>query len=148
MLFPVKTVFLEKTEIGVSLMIAFIVYTFESVWVQLSLLSFQPQRIRFCISLTAPYKVVVVLSLVRIIAFYIPRTLNSTRKGHMSLFPTIFTLQYTQVHVCPINSSDIASNIEAPIDEFFGFVTTLNVSDIQPDDSYIRLWRYFNNPRS
>jgi len=44
-----------------------------------------------------------------------------------------------------MNSGDIASNIEVPVDKSFGFATTLNVPDIQPDNSHVRLWRYFNN---
>ena len=137
--FPMEMVFPERIKIGVCLMIASIVHIFESVQVQLSLLSFQPWRVSFCISLTAPHKVMVVLSLVRTIVFYIPKVLNSTREDCMFLFPTILTLWYNWVYICFVNSVDIASNIEVPIYESFDFVTTLNIPDVQPDNSHVRL---------
>jgi len=86
--------------------------------------------------------VIVVLSLVRTIASYISGTLNSAQEDSMFLLSTMW---HIWVYVCSMNSGDIASNIEVPVDKSFGFATTLNVPDIQPDNSHVRLWRYFNN---
>ena len=83
-----------------------------------------------------------VLSLMRTIVLYTPGTLNSAWKDNMFLLSTILTLQHTWIHVCSTNSGNIASNIKAPVNESFSFVTTLNVPDIQPDNNYIRLQRY------
>jgi len=66
-------------------------------------------------SFTTPHKVVVVFRLMRAIAFYILRPLNSAQEYHMLLLPTILTLRNSRVHVCSANSSYVASNIEAPI---------------------------------
>jgi len=63
----------------------------------------------------------------------------------MSLFPTVFTLRNTWVHVSTMNCSDVASNVEVSIDETFGFETTLNVSNIEPYNGYIQFRRDFDN---
>lgn len=89
-----------------------------------------------------------VLSLMRNIVLYTPGTLNSVWKDSMFLLPTILILWHTWIYVCSTNSGNIASNIKAPVNESFSFVTTLNVSDIQLDNNYIRLQKYFNNMRS
>jgi len=44
-----------------------------------------------------------------------------------------------------MDSNDVASNIEATINQCFGFSTTLEISNIYPDNSYIIFWRGFNN---
>ena len=42
-----------------------------------------------------------------------------TYKGGMILFPEIFVLRDTGVHICTVNSSNVTSNIEAHIDQHF-----------------------------
>ena len=65
------------------------------------------------------------------------RTLNPACTGQMSPFPTVFTLRNAWVHVSIMNCSDVASNIEALIDETFGFGTTLNIPNVEPYDGHI-----------
>jgi len=76
-LFPIKSILPERILIRIGLIIASIVYIFEGVRIQLSLLSFQPWRVSLFIIFAILCKVVMVLSLIGTIAFYIPRTLNS-----------------------------------------------------------------------
>jgi len=62
------------------------------------------------------------------------QSLNSTRHGGVSLFPTIFTLWNTRVHVDSSDCGDILSHIKAPINKAFGLTPTLNIPDINPND--------------
>ena len=58
----------------------------------------------------------------------------------MLLFPEILTLEHTRVYVCPFDGSNIIPYIEAPVNETFCLTSTLNIPDIQPDNSHIQLW--------
>ena len=51
--------------------------------------------------------------LVRTIVFYTFGLLNSAHTGYMTLFPAVFTLQHSEVHVCAMNCSDEAANVES-----------------------------------
>ena len=53
--------------------------------------------------------------------------LNSTHTSYIVLFPAIFTLWYSRVHVCTTNCSNEAAYIEPPVDKAFGFGTTLYI---------------------
>jgi len=44
-----------------------------------------------------------------------------------------------------MNYNDVASNIEALINEIFGFGTTLNVPNVKPYNGHIQCRRDFNN---
>jgi len=55
----------------------------------------------------------------------------------MFLFSTVFTLRNAWVYVSTTNCSDMASNVEASINEIFGFGTTLNILNVELYDSYI-----------
>ena len=71
--------------------------------------------------------------------------MNMVGKSCISLFLAVFALGNTWIHVGIMNSGNVASNIEAPINQHFGSSTTLKVSDIHLDDSYIRFWEDFND---
>jgi len=71
------------------------------------------------------------------VAFDTLRTLNPACTGQMSQFPTVFTLRNTWVYVSTMNCSNVASNIEALIDETFDFGTTLNIPNVEPYNGYI-----------
>lgn len=84
----------------------------------------------------------------RVAIFYIFSTLNSACTSHMFLFLTIFTLGNTQIYISISNSGDVATNVEAHIDEAFGFGSRLNVPDVDLNNEYIRFWRNFNDSQS
>jgi len=52
----------------------------------------------------------------------------------MSLFPAIFTLWNSRVHVSSSNCYNISSNIEAMVDEALSSAATLNVPNINPNN--------------
>jgi len=60
--------------------------------------------------------------------------LNSTRKCGVSLFSTIFTLWNAGVHVSSSYSGDISSYIETSINKTLGFATTLDISNVNPNN--------------
>jgi len=55
----------------------------------------------------------------------------------MFSFLAVLVLGDTWVYVCTTNGGDIAPNVETPINKTFSLTTTLNISYIQPNDSYI-----------
>jgi len=75
-----------------------------------------------------------VFRFVRSITFNILQSLDSTRYGGISPFPTIFILRNTGVYVSSSNGSDIPSHIKAPINKAFGLTPTLNIPDINLND--------------
>jgi len=56
----------------------------------------------------------------------------------MSPFPTIFTLEDSQVHICTSNDSNIAAHIEIPVDKTFGSGTALYIPNVKPNDGHVR----------
>ena len=65
-------------------------------------------------------------------------TLNSACTSRMFLFPTIFALRYSWIHIGFMNCSNVTSNIEAMIDKFSCFFTVLNVPNIKPYDGHVQ----------
>jgi len=84
---------------------------------------------------------------VRTIALDIFGTMYVVYKDSVALFPAIFALRNIWVHVCTIDCSDVTFYIKAPINKTFSFRATLSILYINWDNSYIRLWGYFDNLR-
>jgi len=72
-------------------------------------------------------------------------TLNSAWESRVSLFPVVFTLQNSRVHVSSSNCCNILSNIEATVDEALSSATTLDIPNIDPDNWYVRFGWHFDN---
>jgi len=75
---------------------------------------------------------------VRSIAFNIFQTLSMVQESGVSLFPTIFALWDTRIHISTTYSYNMISDIEGPIDEVFSLEPTLSISYVNPDDCHIR----------
>jgi len=56
----------------------------------------------------------------------------------MALFPAILALGNSRVHIGSLNGSNVPTNIEASVDEHFGFAAALNISYVYPDDEHVR----------
>jgi len=67
--FSIEVMPLKQTDVGVGLVVSFVVGTFEQMGVWLALLGFQSKWVNFSISLAVPTKFSVVFKLVRAIAF-------------------------------------------------------------------------------
>jgi len=110
----------EQTGIGVSLMIASAVDTFERVRARLTLFGLKTWRIDLKVSLAALGKVTVVFDFVRAIIFQASHTLKSTCKGGMTSLSAILTLWDTRIHIGPSDSCNVTADVEASVDKFPG----------------------------
>jgi len=96
-------------------MITLTVRVFKRVGTKFPLFHFKSRRINLEVQFAILYEMLVMLTLVWAIAFNIFWTLNPTCKNRMSPLPVVFTLRNSEVYVCSIDGSNVASNIEAPI---------------------------------
>ena len=118
-------------------MFAFGVQVFKHIKTRFFLFCFELWQIDFEVCFAILGKVTVMFDLIRPIAFNAFLSLSSTCKSSMFLFPAVLVLENTWVHVCTTNSGDIALNVKIPIKKTFSLTTTLDISYVQPNDSYI-----------
>ena len=64
---------------------------------------------------------------VQSIAFDVSWALRFVSEGGVSLLLAIFALKNFWIHVCILNSSDIASYVETSINKTLSLTTTLNI---------------------
>jgi len=83
----------------------------------------------------------------RPIAFGTLRLLNVANPYHMTPLPTIFALRNPQVYISFPYSSDDTPNIEISVNDFFCIYAILDIPDINPYNSHVRLGVYFDNVR-
>jgi len=88
----------------------------------------------FFIGFVTPTELAMIFRLVQAITFDVFGTLNSARKSDISLFPTVFTLWNTRVHISSSYSGDISSYIEALIDQTLCFASALDIPNVNPND--------------
>ena len=81
----------------------------------------------------------VMFTLVWTIVLNVLQFLNLISKSGMTPFSAVFALGGTNIHVCIMNGQNIASNIEAPVNQILSFLYTLGIPNIYLNDSYIRL---------
>ena len=144
-LFSVELMSPKWTLVGINLMVALAVRAFEWMGAQFVFLGFQSKWVDFGISLAALTKFSMVFEFVGAITFDTFGPLNFAWEGSMTLFPAVFALRNTGVHICSPNCSDIVANVKAPIDKHFSVKSTLDIPNINPNNSHVRFWRYFNN---
>jgi len=65
----------------------------------------------------------------------------------MSPFPAVFTLWNIRVYICSINSGNWTSNIESPVNNFFGFRAVLHILYVNPNDRHIWFQRDLDDSR-
>jgi len=98
--------------------------TLEDMWAQFAFFCFEVRWVGLFIGFAISTKLTMVFRFMQTIAFDALRSLNSARHSEMSLFPTIFILWNTGVHVSSSDSSDILSQISYPL------VVILELSDV------------------
>ena len=141
----VKPVLPEQTSYWIHLMLSLTIGTFKGVQTQFTFFGFKMWRINFVVHFATPTKFTVILWLVRSVALYTFQALNSARKSWMTLFPTVFTLRNTRVHISHSNCYNIPSDIEAPINKALSLDSTLGIPNVNLYNHYIRLGRYFDH---
>ena len=75
------------------------------------------------------------ITVVRSIVFITSRHMYLARRSWVTSSPTFFILKDTKIYISISNGSNIMSNIEATVDNSLGFGTTLQIPDVNPNDS-------------
>ena len=133
----VEMVTLIRTTIAIRLMISLAVYVLEDMRTWLPTIG--SHSICFLVFHATPCFLSVVFSIVSSITLSAPGDMRATAKCQMSPLPTVFTLQYSWVHVSSANSRNKSSNIESSIDNVLHTRTTLVIPDIHPNYCFIQL---------
>jgi len=76
---------------------------------------------------------------------YAFETIHITYKSSVPLFLVALVLEDIRIYVCTLNSCNMASNIEASVDEILSFGTTLRIPNVNLDNSYVRFRKDFDN---
>jgi len=126
-------------------MITLAVQAFECVGAGFTFLCFQSWRVDLVVCFTAPSEFSVVLRLVRAVTPDAFGALYSAQKSGVAPFPAVLILGNSWVHICSLDSSDILSNIEAPVDEHLGICPALDVPNIDPYDGHVRFGQDFDD---
>jgi len=99
----------------VSLVVSFAIGAFEHMRARFAPLGFESWWVDFIVSFTAPTKLSVMFQLVRAIAFNTSCSLNPTRHGGMTPFPTILAERDTGVHVRTSDGGNKVSYVETSV---------------------------------
>jgi len=97
-------------------MITITVRAFERVGTMFPLFYFKSRRIDLKVQFATPWEISVILVLAWAITFDTFQTLNPIHKSRISPLPAVFALRSFRVYVCSADGSNVASNIETPID--------------------------------
>lgn len=135
----------EWALIWVVLVITSTICIFERIKVGFTFFCFETRDVYFIIYLVTLCKVVIVFWFMWAVIFNTLHSLNSAWKGSVILFPTVFVLKYSQVHICSLDDGNIVSYIETSINEASCLATTLKVPNIQLHNGHVRLRRNLDN---
>jgi len=143
----VKLIFPERTYIAICLILIFTVDVLEGVKTVFSFLHLKSWEVSLEVHLAIPCHVSMVFNLVRTITFDVFNTICMAYKDSMALFPAVFALGNARVHICFINSYNVAFYVKAPINKVFSLRATLSILYIDPDNYHIELGGYFDYSR-
>jgi len=112
----VETMSPKWTLNGVGLMVSFTIGALERMRARFASLGFESWWVNFIISFTAPTELSVVFRLVRAIILDTSSSLDPTRHGGMTPFPTILAERDARVHVRTSDGGDKVSYVETSVD--------------------------------
>ena len=144
--FFIIPIFPEWTCCWVCLVLSMAVCIFEGMWIWFAFFGFEVWRINFIICFVAPSKFTVIFWLMRSVTLYAFWALNSARESWMIPLPTVFTLRNARAHISHSNCHNIPSDVETSINKAFSLDSALYVPNVNPYNSHIRLWQYFDYP--
>ena len=75
-------------------------------------------------------------------------TIYIASRDSVFLFPTYFTLRNTRVYISTTNGSNVLAYIGTFVNQALSFGTILGVSNINPYNSHVRFWEYFDYTRA
>ena len=116
------------TTIAIRLVVSLAIHAFEDMRTWLT--NVGSRTIQFLVFHTAPCFLSVVFSIMSSIALGAPGDVRATTKCRMSPLPTVLTLRNPWVHVGSVNSRNVSSNVESPIDDVLRTRTILRIPDV------------------
>jgi len=111
----------------------------EHVWTQFAFFCLKVRGIDLLIYFATPPKLMVVLSLVRAIAFDAFGSLDMAGQSHMSPLPAVLVLRNSWIHIGSSNCHNKPPYIKALVYKTLSLTATLNVPNVNPNDRHIRL---------
>ena len=116
---PIETVAPVRTAIAIHLMVSFAIHAFEDVRAWLTI--FGGHLVCFFVVHATPRFLSVVFGQVSSIAFGASGDMRMTAEYRVAPLPTVLALRDTWVRVGTLNGSDVASNIEASVDDVLSY---------------------------
>ena len=116
---PIEMVAPVRTAIAICLMVSFAIHAFEDVRAWLTI--FGGRSVCFFVVYATPCFLSVVFSQVSSIAFGASGDMRMTAECRVAPLPTVLALRDTWVRVGTSNSNDVASNIEASVDDVLSY---------------------------
>ena len=144
-LVPIKTVAPVRTAIAICLMVSFAIHVFEDVKAWLTI--FGGRSVCFFVVHATPRFLSVVFSQVSSVVFGVSGDMRMTAECRVAPLPTVLALRDTWVCVGTSNSSDVASNIEASVDDVLSYRTALGIPDVYPNHHLVGFGGCFDDTR-
>ena len=142
---PIETVVPVRTAIAICLMVSFAIHAFEDVRARLTV--FGGHLVCFFVVHVTPCCLSVVFGRVGSVALGASEDMRTTAECRVAPLPTVLALRDTWVRVGTSNGSDVASNIEASVDDVLSYRTALGISDVHPNHRLVGLGGRFDDTR-
>ena len=142
---PIETVVPVRTAIAICLMVSFAIHAFEDVRAWLTV--FGGCSVCFFVVYATPRFLSVVFGQVSSVAFGASGDMRTTAECRVAPLPTVLALRDTWVHVGTSNGSDVASNIEASVDDVLSYRTALGIPDVHPNHHLVGFGGRFDDTR-
>jgi len=120
-------------------MISTTVGALKCVWTWFAFFCLKVRRIDLLVCFAISPKLMVVLSLVKTIAFDIFGFLDMAGQSCMSPLPAVLTLRNSWIHIGFLNCHDKPPYIKTPVYKTLSLTATLDIPNVNPNDQHIRL---------
>jgi len=142
---PIETVAPVRTAIAIHLMVSFAIHAFEDVRAWLTV--FGSRLVCFFVVHATPCFLSVVFGRVSSIAFGASGDMRTTAECRVAPLPTVLALRDIWICVGTSNGSDVASNIEASVDDVLSYRTALGIPDVHPNHHLVGFGGRFDDTR-
>jgi len=140
---PIEMVAPVRTAIAICLMVSFAIHAFEDVRAWLTI--FGGCSVCFFVVHATPCFLFVVFGRVSSIAFGISGDMRMTAEYRVASLPTVLALRDIWVRIGTSNSSDVASNIKASVNDVLIYRTALGIPDIYPNHHLVGFGGHFDD---
>jgi len=137
--------FLEKTQVWVSLVVTFAAQIFECIRAWFVLFCPESWQVNLEIGLVILSKLLVVFSFVRSVVLNVLWPLSSIWKCCISPLLTVLVLWDSWIYICALNCDDMTSYVKTPVNKLLSLTTTLDIPYVQLNNCHIQLRWYFDD---